>query len=153
MHQCRNVIGVDINADYVRTTAALYSELEGILTCVQTDLLKGDYKLDHTDLLIANLFVEYVGYDAFVCAASTVAPMYVSVVIQVNRPGSWVSDSPYLHVFDGLEAVHHQITEQGMVGAMNAAGYRQISKATNDLPNGEMLVRLDFLNDFLNADD
>lgn len=30
---------------------------------------------------------------------STFAPKYVSCIIQINIDDSWVSDSPYIHVF------------------------------------------------------
>ena len=34
-------------------------------------------------------------------------PVYVSCIIQVNVDDSFVSESPYLHAFDGSVTVHH----------------------------------------------
>lgn len=47
-------------------------------------------------------------------------------MIQINMDESWVSDSPYLHVFDGLEGVHHQMEEQALEKAMSEIDYHAI---------------------------
>ena len=52
-----------------------------------------------------------------------VCPRYVSCIIQINMDDSWVSDPPYLHVFDGLEGVHHQMEEQALEKAMSEIDY------------------------------
>ena len=36
---------------------------------------------------------------------------------------SWVSDPPYLYVFDGLEGVHYQMEEQALEKAMSEIDY------------------------------
>lgn len=61
-----------------------------------------DITLPHADLVIANLLVEYIGYPRFQRAVTQIHPAYVSCIIQINVDDSFVSDSPYLHVFDGL---------------------------------------------------
>lgn len=71
-------------------------------------------------------------------------PRYVSCIIQINMEDSWVSDSPYLHVFDGLEQVYHQIGEQHLGDAMREIGYYEIKRAECLLPNGKKLVQIDF---------
>jgi hypothetical protein len=57
---------------------------------------------------------------------------------------SWVSDSPYLHVFDGLEQVHHQMEEQSLQKAMFKIDYHTIKTLERMLPNGKKLVQIDF---------
>ena len=52
-------------------------------------------------MVIANLLIEYIGYDCFQKAIVQTSPKYVSCIIQINMEDSWVSDSPYLHAFDG----------------------------------------------------
>ena len=37
--------------------------------------------------------------------------MGISCIIQINAETSFVSDSSYLHVFDRLDEVHHQMEE------------------------------------------
>ena len=70
---------------------------------------------------------------------------YVSCIIKINvDEGAWVSDSPYLHSFDGLDAVHHQMEEQSLIKAMNEIGYSLLKTAETPLPNGKKFVMLDF---------
>jgi len=139
------VYGVDINAGYLEETKNRYKDMEGILECLCLDLINESEKLPHSDLLIANLLIEYIGYEAFRKAVKKIDPKYVSAVIQINTDTkNWVSDSPYLHAFDRLDEVHHQMEENALTEAMSAAGYSFISKDAKELPNGKALVRLDY---------
>jgi hypothetical protein len=67
-------------------------------------------------------------------------------VIQINpeEEAIWVSDSPYLHAFDRLDEVHHEMKPEALATAMKAAGYREILRESTDLPNGKKLMRMDF---------
>ena len=55
-----------------------------------------------------------------------------------------MSDSPYLHAFDRLDEVHHQMAEDELAGQMKEIGYSLILQTREMLPNGKALVRLDF---------
>ena len=102
-------------------------------------------KLPEAELIIANLLIEYVGYEAFTKAVAIVKPRYVSCVIQINESEKqWVSDSPYIHAFDGLDSVHCQMDENELTAAMNSAGYKMKKKTKDTLPNGKSLVRVDY---------
>ena len=139
------VYGVDINEEYLKAVSERYSELGDTLQCERIDLIEEAEKLPGAELLIANLLIEYIGYSAFQKAVKKVCPKYVSCVIQINTDTkNWVSDSPYLHAFDGLDTVHHQMEETALTEAMKEIGYSLILKDVKDLPNGKALVRLDF---------
>ena len=141
----QTVYGVDINEDYLKVVADRFSDLSGVLKCLKIDLISEAEKLPHAELLIANLLIEYIGYDAFKAAVQKAAPSYVSCVIQINTDeAQWVSDSPYLHAFDRLDEVHHQMEETALASAMADIGYLFLSQSREDLPNGKALVRLDF---------
>ena len=141
----RKVYGVDINADYLRAVAQRYTELSGVLECLQIDLINEAEKLPKAQLLIANLLVEYIGYGAFQRAVLQTAPEYVSCVIQINTDEEqWVSESPYLHAFDRLDEVHHQMEEAALTAAMNETCFSLILQEPCPLPNGKALVRLDY---------
>ena len=141
----KTVYGVDINEDYLRATEERYPDLQGILKCLPVDLVNEAEKLPEADLLIANLLIEYIGYEAFQKTVSKVQPMYCSCVIQINTDTKqWVSDSPYLHAFDGLDEVHHQMEEDALEKAMKEIGYSLIHRSIETLPNGKALVRMDF---------
>ena len=141
----QKVYGVDINGDYLCAVKERYSDLSDILICLKIDLIKEADKLPHADLVIANLLVEYTGYDAFVSAIRKVDPSYVSCVIQINTDeAQWVSDSPYLHAFDRLDEVHHQMEENALTDSMSDAGYAKILHIREMLPNGKALERMDY---------
>lgn len=141
----KTVYGVDINADYLKAVEARYGALEGILKCVKADIINECYKLPEAQLVIANLLIEYVGYEAFMKAMMRVRPQYISCVIQINiDEHQWVSDSPYLHAFDRLDEVHCQMEEEALTKAMEETGYRKILSESYPLPNGKALLRLDY---------
>lgn len=138
------VYGVDINSSYLNEVARRYSDLEGILECICINLIDESDKLPKADMVIANLLIEYIGYECFQKAIQHVNPKYVSCIIQINLEDNWVSDSPYLHVFDGLEQVHHQMEEQALEKAMLEIDYHAIKTLEHMLPNGKKLVQIDF---------
>ncbi len=142
-YQC--VYGVDINEDYLHAVESRYADLSDVLKCLKVDLINESDRLPHAELIIANLLIEYIGYEAFQKAVKTVDPLYVSCVIQINTDSEqWVSDSPYLHAFDRLDEVHHQMEEDELERAMNEIGYIRSLIQKEDLPNGKALVRMDF---------
>ncbi len=141
------VYGVDINEKYLDAVAARFAGMTdlGVLKLLKMDLVSEPDKLPQAELLIANLLIEYIGYDAFVKAVSTVNPRFVSCVIQINDDVcNWVSDSPYVHSFDKLEEVHHQMDEIELAEVMERVGYSLRFRLKECLPNGKALVRMDF---------
>lgn len=141
----RTVWGVDINEGWLRTAAERYPGLQGVLQCLCLDLSKDAEKLPKAELVLADLLVEYIGYDAFRQVIRQADPSWVSCVIQINTDtAAWVSDSPYLHDFDRLDEVHHQMEEKALTEAMKAIGYEEALRKALPLPNGKQLVRLDY---------
>lgn len=138
------VYGIDINASYLKEAARRYPNLDGILECRCMNLMEETDKLPKADMVIANLLIEYIGYECFQKAIRQTALKYVSCIIQINMQDNWVSDSPYLHVFDGLEQIHHQMEEQALEKAMLEIGYGIIKTLEHMLPNGKKLVQMDF---------
>ena len=123
-----------------------YANLDGTLECLCLDLTKDFENLPCAELLIANLLVEYIGYEVFQKTVAHVRPKYVSCIIQINMDESeWVSDSPYIHAFDRLDEVHHQMEEKSLSDAMEKISYSRTKRAEQNLPNGKKLLRLDFV--------
>ncbi len=139
------IYGVDINTSYLQTVIRRYPELIGCLECLCINLIDETDKLPKADFLIANLLVEYIGYDCFQKAVKQVQPQYVSCIIQINADDGWVSDSPYIHVFDKLDEVHHQVEEDLLAQALESIGYKKVAQNEKALPNGKKLVQLDFM--------
>ena len=138
------VYGVDINSSYLQATIQRYPDLCGLLECLCINLIDETNKLPKADMVIANLLIEYIGYECFQKAVRYVNPKYISCIIQINIEDNWVSDSPYLHVFDGLEQVHHQMDTYVLENTMREIGYHEIKTLEHILPNGKKLVQLDF---------
>lgn len=59
------VYGVDINQEYLTITKKRYENLSDTLDCLCVDLVSEAEKLPQVDMLIANLLIEYIGYECF----------------------------------------------------------------------------------------
>ena len=140
----KKVYGIDVNASYLKEVVQRYPELDGLLECLRIDLTDEADQLPKAEMVIANLLIEYIGYECFQKAIQHVKPKYVSCMIQINMEDHWISDSPYLHVFDGLEQVHHQMEEHALENAMLEIDYHAIKTLEHLLPNGKKLVQMDF---------
>lgn len=139
------VYGVDINREYLAVVTKRYSDISNILECIQLNLIEETDKLPKAELLVANLLIEYIGYDCFRKAVRQVQPQYVSCIIQKNEGDGWMSNSPYIHVFDDLDKVHHQVEEDLLIQTLDDIGYKKIAQIESPLPNGKKLVQLDFV--------
>lgn len=143
-HKFKKIYGIDINEEYLRTVKERYPDISDILKCIYLNLLEETNKLPKAELLIANLLIEYIGYECFKKTVKQVQPKYVSCIVQINTDNNWVSDSPYIHAFDGLDKVHHQIEENSLSETMKSIGYKLKKQSEGLLPNGKKLVQLDF---------
>lgn len=140
----KKVYGVDINPEYLEITEKRFEYLADTLECLCVDLTNEADKLPKVNLLIANLLIEYIGCECFKKVVKVTKPQYVSCIIQINEDIGFVSDSPYLHAFDKLEQVHHQMAETELQNSMNEMDYQMIQMLDYQLPNRKKLVRLDF---------
>ena len=115
------------------------------MQCLHLDIVCETEKLPQSQFLVANLLIEYIGYDAFVRAVNIINPEYISCVIQINTDEEmWVSDSPYIHAFDGLDEIHHQMESDVLNEKMNSIGFKLMLQDMTELPNSKALVRLDY---------
>lgn len=73
-HIIEKVYGVDINKKYLNMSVIRYPELQDIYEPIQSDLTQKTSNLPHADLLIANLFIEYIGYECFQNAVEQIYP-------------------------------------------------------------------------------
>ena len=139
------VYGVDVNKEYLTECQFRYAHLNDIFETICADLTATNLALPNSELLIANLLIEYIGYVCFQNVVKTVKPIYISCIIQINTDNSFVSDSPYIHSFDCLDEVHHQMEEKELINHMQEIGYKFVISKENELPNGKKFVRIDFM--------
>lgn len=140
----KKVYCIDINNLYLQEVILRYPNLNEIMECLCADLTSENSVLPKTDMVIANLIIEYIGYDCFKKTILYTDPKYVSCIIQINTKDSWVSGSPYQAVFKPLEQVHNQIEEEPLTNSMAEIGYNKINRLEYPLPNGKKLVQTDF---------
>lgn len=138
------VYGVDINQDYLQECKKRYAKLGDVLETICMDLMQDEIQLPYVELVVANLLIEYIGYECFQKVIRAIKPKIVSCVIQINEDDTFVSESPYLHAFDGLEEIHHQMEYYYLINAMERTGLHKLLEAEYDLPNGKKFLRVDF---------
>ena len=142
------IIGIDINKEYLDASESRYPELSGRYSTLLADIRDISVELPHVDMVIANLFVEYIGCDAFADAIHRIHPRYVSCVIQIDPAECFVSETPYsakLAVLDSVaESVHSTVNPDELTKALHSQGYGGRSVITTDLPNGKRFMRLDY---------
>lgn len=138
------VYGIDVNPAYLAECGRRFSHLSDILRLVEADVSDPVAALPRAELVVANLFVEYVGCGAFARAVERMGAKYVSCGIQLDAGGGFVSDSPYMRIFDGLSEIHVSVDEQSLCDCLRGAGYELKLCAPEELPNGKALLRLDF---------
>lgn len=140
------VYGIDINKIYLDACRKKYENLKDCLVLKRLDLSNLSNDLPKVDIIIANLFIEYIGIDTFIKQLSKTFPQFVSCVIQKNSNNDFVSDSPYLKVFDEVSLLHKDVEKASLVKAMSTIGYRLTFSEEHLLPNMKKFIRLDFTN-------
>ncbi len=144
-HKIDIVYGVDINEKYLEACRQRYSLLNGRFETVCVDLTNKEVEIPKAKLVIANLLIEYIGYDAFAHHMRVMSPEYISVIIQINEQNGFVSESPYVHEFDRVSEVHHQIEENDLTDVLMGINYSKIYREDIPLPNGKKFVQVDFM--------
>ncbi len=138
------VYGIDINAQYLNTCQERFSHLGDCLSVMQLNLRGDACMLPEADLVIANLFIEYIGADAFVRHMNKATPQYISCVIQKNGDVPFISNSPYQHALMKLSVIHSDIDASALTDGLAGIGYRLMLTEEYPLPNGKSLIRLDY---------
>jgi len=140
----KRVYGVDINKKYLEKCVERFPQLNNVFIPVCADFADKSAILPNAELVIADLFVEYVGVVVFAERIAKIRPEYVSVIIQKDEDNSFVSDSPYIGCFDGLDSIHSQIVGNELIKEFERYEYIKIYEKDEALPNCKLLVRLDF---------
>lgn len=141
----RRIYGVDVNKRYLMKAEKRYGDCGGILKYLHKDLLTEYAKLPCSELVIANLIIEYIGCSVFKKIIMQVNPIYVSCAIQVNGESKdFISDSVHASIFNGLEKIHHEIEERHLMKTMQEINYQPKDKTEWALPNGKKLLKIDF---------
>jgi hypothetical protein len=142
--EVERVYGIDINANYLNSCRTRFAHLGSCLTLIRTDVADPAAELPEAELVIADLFIEYIGIGTFTTLIRKTMPQTVSCVIQESAGARFVSASPYQKWFDGLSAIHCEVDKGALTQGMRQAGYSLNSEEKFELPNGKKFIRLDF---------
>jgi hypothetical protein len=138
------VFGIDINSDYLEICHERYPSLSGLFLPIHADLTRDFDKLPEIELIIANLFIEYIGLENFQKVIEKMSPSVVSCILQISEKGL-VSSSPYVKAFESLSEIYEDISSDELTKTMSEVGYKGCFSTANQLPNGKTFVRLDFV--------
>lgn len=136
--------GIDINPEYLRVCAGRFQPVLGnSLRLMEMDLADGEFPA--VDLLIADLFIEYVGVEVFCSKAAAAEVKYISCVIQGAASGqSFVSASPYQSELECISRLHGDVDETELTECMDRYGYRLSYSEVIELPDSKRLIRVDY---------
>jgi hypothetical protein len=140
------VFGFDVNAEYLGACEARYRARFGDRLRLVEATIDRFTIIEHVDLLIANLIIEYIGLDEFTAfvLANAASIGILSSVIQLNRSTGFVSDTEYATSFEALASISSDIEPDALQASMSDAGLRVLARHEYGLPNGKSLVRQDF---------
>ena len=144
------VIGIDINNEYLCQCEKKYQQLKDILNLHCIDLMTDKNEtaklIENSDLIIANLIIEHVHLNNFIeiIGKLPLKSGTVSCVIQYNPDGTLVSNSGYEKAFDCLYSIIEEVNEESITDSMTKIGYCLSFKKECSLPNGKSLIRLDY---------
>ena len=140
------VYGIDINPSYLSESSKRYPDLNNIYRTICTDINESVKDLPNAEMVIANLFIEYVGYDNFCSAIKSIHPKIVSCVIQRDPADSFVSETPYAARLVMLDSVHSSIDRDILIANLGNIGYMLQDEEIELLSNKKELIMLTFIN-------
>ena len=142
----KTVIGIDINDEYLDACRKRYPGLGGCLQLLKIDVSEPEALLPQAELVIANMFLEYVELRCFAQKLAGCLPMYLSCTYQQEsaESSSFVSTSPYTGAFTEISELHRTVEADGVIQEMSRIGMVLEKSKEYPLPNGKRFVRLDF---------
>jgi predicted RNA methylase len=142
----KEIIGIDINPEYLAVCKERHAELGTKLRLMNMDVTSAEAILPHADLVIANMFLEYVNLHDFARKLIAAEPVYFSCTYQQEKTSGiqFVSSSPYADVFDDVSELHSTVAADEVKREMSEIGMALTGTTEYPLPNGKAFVRLDF---------
>ena len=145
--QCKSVIGIDINEEYLNICHERYSHLPE-LELHRIDLMTEKERvidlLKQADLITANLLIRHIHLSNFMDIVGSLTKPVVSVTIQFDPDGRSLSHSGCESAFDDIQKYGRNYDESDLTVAMSDAGYAVIGRDEYILPNEKVFVRLDY---------
>jgi len=138
------VYGIDINQKYLDVVKNRYPSLNKCLFLKNLDFNDLSIYLPKMDLIIANLFLEYLELSTFIYQIKSSSSKFVSCVLQDNNKNDFVSDSPYLENLKEISKFAKVVDSDDLIVNMKKIGYNLILNEIYELFNKKRFIRLDF---------
>ncbi|WP_409242204.1 hypothetical protein [Enterobacter hormaechei] len=138
------IYGLDINDKYLSICRSRFPDLSGKLELRQIDLMSYQAKIPDTELITANLVIEYLGVKTFKNIITSSNARYLSCVIQKNENGDFVSSTPFENYFNDISCVHQDIDKNELRDTLDEIGFGVVYIENVKTPNGKILIRMDF---------
>lgn len=139
------VFCIDVNSEYLKVCKKRYSSLGDTLCIIQLDLADINALIPKSELIIANLIIEYIGIESFVEQIKKADPKYVSCVIQNKSADSFISKSGYEEVMYKLDSIHTLVNADELIAKIAESEYECTNQNEITLPNGKSFTKLDFI--------
>ena len=143
-HKINNVIGIDINTDYLEYCKKRYEPLKEKLKLYELDITKKNTILPYADLIIANMIIEYIGINNFSKKVKESKPKYVSCVFQKNSHEEFVSKSPHSEDFKEISDLHQDVLKVDLDKSMGNINMLPIKEEKYILTNEKSFLRVDY---------
>jgi len=141
----QNVYGVDVNEEYLKICRERFSKQGYTLHLYEVDVNEKSVEFSPTDLIVENLFLEYVELKKFLEQVRILShpSTVLSVVIQVSNDESFVSRAEFKSL-EVLSDFHHNIKATALIESLKRRKFKLLLKERYVVPNGKEFVRLDF---------
>jgi len=138
------VIGIDINAGFLAVCRERYDRGTYFLRLIEADMDTATFTLPPADLIIANLFLEYVDlHHWIVFIRRCIHPgTLLSVVLQRNNGAPFVTDTGNVRL-QPLADCHHDLLPEDFITAMERYSFVCHRKEIHDLPGQKQFIRID----------
>ncbi len=141
----KTVYGIDVNEEYLRLCGNRYGKIVKDLKLISVDCDREYVENILVDLIIADLFLEYVDTGRFFSQIGKISHENTvsSIVIQRNRGKSFVSDTG-IESLKALNSCHHDIDIEALKHEITRRGYAVLKETARSLPNEKEFLRIDF---------
>lgn len=140
-----DVFGVDVNSEYLNICKMRHGTKGFALHVIEADINDTTVQFPACDLIIADLFLEYVELEKFIEQVRIIShgSTVLSVAIQANNEQLFVSETDYQSL-QSLSAFHHDIEPNEFASTMKQQKFKLVFSERYSLPSGKELVRFDF---------
>lgn len=141
----KTVYGIDVNEEYLSLCGNRYSKIIKDLKLISLDCNRGYLKDILVDLIIADLFLEYVDSGRFFSQIEKISHenTVISAVIQRSRGQSFVSDTG-IESLKALDCLHREVKADAFKLEIEGRGFSIIKESVYSLPNSKEFHRIDF---------